>query len=68
MGLLSLTSEELRYKMKHLGVLCPDRSVANDEEFYELYSKFRDVIEETNYNRKSNKKERFVSKSTQLIS
>ena len=50
MGLLSLTSEELRYKMKHLGVLCPDRSVANDEQFYELYSKFRDVIEDTNYN------------------
>ena len=50
MGLLSLTSEELRYKMKHLGALCPNRSVANDEEFYELYSKFRDVIEETNYN------------------
>ena len=50
MGLLSLTSEELRYKMKHLGVLCPNRSVANDEEFYELYSKFRDVIEDTEYN------------------
>ena len=50
MGLLSLTSEELRYKMKHLGVLCPNRCVANDDEFYELYSKFRDVIEDTNYN------------------
>ena len=50
MGILSLTSEELRYKMKHLGVLCPDRSVANDEQFYELYSKFKDVIEDTEYN------------------
>ena len=50
MGILSLTSEELRYKMKHLGVLCPNRSVANDEEFHELYIKFRDVIEETPYN------------------
>ena len=50
MGLLSLTSEELRYKMKHLGVLCPNRSVANDDEFYELYSKLRDLIEDTNYN------------------
>ena len=50
MGLLSMNSEQLRYKMKHLGALCPNRSVANDEEFYELYSKFRDVIEETNYN------------------
>ena len=49
MGLLSLTSEELRYKMKHLGVLCPNRSVANDDEFYELYSKFRDLIEQTDY-------------------
>ena len=49
MGLLSLTSEELRYKMKHLGVVCPDRSVANDEEFNELYTKFRDVIEDTCY-------------------
>ena len=42
-----MTSEELRYKMKHLGVLCPNRSVANDDEFYELYSKFKDVIEDT---------------------
>ena len=50
MGLLSMTSEELRYKMKHLGVLCPDRSVANDEQFYELYSKLRDLIEDTEYN------------------
>ena len=49
MGILSLTSEELRYKMKHLGVLCPDRSVANDEQFYELYSKLRDLIEDTDY-------------------
>ena len=50
MGLLSMNSEELRYKMKHLGVLCPNRSVANDEQFYELYSKLRDLIEDTNYN------------------
>ena len=49
MGILSLTSEELRYKMKHLGVLCPNRSVANDEEFHELYSKFRDLIEQLDY-------------------
>ena len=50
MGLLSMTSEELRYKMKHLGTLCPNRSVANDEESHELYTKFRDLIEDTNYN------------------
>ena len=50
MGLLSMNAEQLRYKMKNLDSLCPNRSVANDDEFYELYSKFRDVIEDTNYN------------------
>ena len=50
MGILSLTSEQLRYKMKHLNELCPNRSVTNDDEFYELYSKFKDVIEFTDYN------------------
>ena len=50
MGLLSMNADELRYKMKHLGTLCPNRSVANDEQFYELYSKLRDLIEDTNYN------------------
>ena len=50
MGILSLTSEQLRYRMQHLDSLCPNRSVANDEQFYELYSKLRDVIEDTNYN------------------
>ena len=50
MGLLSMNSEQLRYKMKNLDALLPNRSVANDEQFYELYSKFRDLIEDTNYN------------------
>ena len=50
MGILSLTSEQLRYKMKNLDSLCPNRSVCNDEQLYELYSKFRDLIEDTNYN------------------
>ena len=50
MGILSLTSEQLRYKMKHLNELCPNRSVTNDDEFYELYSKLRDLIEDTEYN------------------
>ena len=45
-----MNAEQLRYKMNHLGVLCPNRSVANDDEFYELYSKLRDLIEDTNYN------------------
>ena len=50
MGLLSMNAEQLRYKMKNLDELCPNRSVANDDEFYELYSKFRDLIEDTEYN------------------
>ena len=50
MGLLSMNSEQLRYKMKNLDSLLPNRSVANDEQFYELYSKFKDVIEDTEYN------------------
>jgi len=50
MGLLSMNAEQLRYKMKHLDALLPNRSVANDEQFHELYSKLRDLIEDTNYN------------------
>ena len=50
MGILSMNAEQLRYKMKHLDELCPNRSVTNDDEFYELYSKLRDLIEDTNYN------------------
>ena len=49
MGLLSMNSEQLRYKMKHLDELCPNRSVANDEQLYDLYSKFRDLIEQLDY-------------------
>ena len=50
MGLLSMNAEQLRYKMKNLNELLPNRSVTNDDEFYELYSKLRDLIEDTNYN------------------
>ena len=50
MGLLSMNAEQLRYKMKNLDELCPNRSVCNEEQFYELYSKLRDLIEDTNYN------------------
>ena len=50
MGLLSMNAEQLRYKMKNLDELCPNRSVANDEQLYDLYSKFRDLIEDTEYN------------------
>ena len=45
-----MNSEQLRYKMKNLDELLPNRSVTNDDEFYELYSKFRDLIEDTEYN------------------
>ena len=42
-----MNAEQLRYKMKNLDSLCPNRSVCNDNE---LYSKFRDLIEDTEYN------------------
>ena len=42
-----MNAEQLRYKMKHLDELCPNRSVTNDDEFYALYSKFMEVIEDT---------------------
>ena len=45
-----MNAEQLRYKMKNLDALCPNRSVANDEQLYELYSKFVELIEDTNYN------------------
>ena len=45
-----MNAEQLRYKMKNLDELCPNRSVANDEQLYELYSKFVELIEDTNYN------------------
>ena len=50
MKTLKLTSEQLRYKMKNLDALLPNRSVCNDEQLHELYSKLRDLIEDTNYN------------------
>ena len=50
MGLLSMNSEQLRYKMKNLDSLLPNRSVANDEQLYDLYSKFVELIEDTEYN------------------
>jgi len=49
MGLLSLTSDKLRYKMQHLDSLLPNRSVCNDEQLYDLYSKLKDLIEFTDY-------------------
>ena len=49
MGILSMDAEQLRYKMKHLGALCPNRSVANDNELFDVYEQFRDLIEQTDY-------------------
>ena len=49
MGLLSMNSEQLRYKMKNLDSLFPNRSVCNDEQLYDLYSKLKDLIEFTDY-------------------
>ena len=49
MGLLSMNAEQLRYKMKNLDSLCPNRSVCNDEQLYDLYSKLIDLIEFTDY-------------------
>ena len=45
-----MNSEQLRYKMKNLDSLLPNRSVCNDEQLYGLYSKLRDLIEDTEYN------------------
>ena len=44
-----MNSEQLRYKMKNLDSLLPNRSVCNDEQLYDLYSKLRDLIEELDY-------------------
>ena len=49
MGLLTMNSEQLRHKMKNLDALLPNRSVCNDEQLYDLYSKLVDLIEQTNY-------------------
>ena len=45
-----MNAEQLRYKMKNLDALLPDRSICNDEQLYEIYSKFVELIEDTNYN------------------
>ena len=50
MGLLTMNAEQLRYKMKNLDALLPNRSVCNDEQLYEIYSKFVELIEDTDYN------------------
>ena len=49
MGLLTMNAEQLRYKMKHLNELLPNRSVANDNELFDVYEQFRDLIEQLDY-------------------
>ena len=44
-----MNAEQLRYKMKHLNELCPNRSVTNQMQFFELYNKFVELIEDTEY-------------------
>ena len=44
-----MNSEQLRYKMKHLNELCPNRCVANDNELFDVYEQFRDLIEQLDY-------------------
>ena len=44
-----MNSEQLRYKMKNLNELLPNRSVANDNELYDVYEQFRDLIEQLDY-------------------
>ena len=45
-----MNAKQLRYKMQNLDSLCPNRSVCNDEQLYDLYSKLKDLIEFTDYN------------------
>ena len=44
-----MNAQQLRYKMKNLDALLPNRSVCNDEQLYDLYSKLKDLIEFTDY-------------------
>ena len=44
-----MNSEQLRYKMKHLNELLPNRSVANDNELFDVHEQFRDLIEQLDY-------------------
>ena len=44
-----MNSEQLRYKMKNLDSLLPNRSVCNGDEISTLFNKFYDAILETDY-------------------
>ena len=49
MTTLKLTSEQLRYRFKHIESILNDRNVCNGDEISTLFNKFYDVILETNY-------------------
>ena len=44
-----MNAEQLRYKMQNLNELLPNRSVANDNELFDVYEQFRDLIEQLDY-------------------
>jgi len=49
MTTLKLTSEQLRYRFKHIDSILKDRNVCNGEEISTLFNKFYDAILETDY-------------------
>ena len=42
--------EKLRTKMRFITDEFPDRNVTNDSQYFDLYLKLRDLIEDTEYN------------------
>ena len=44
-----MNAEQLRYKMKNINELLPNRSVPNDNELFDVYEQFRDLIEQLDY-------------------
>ena len=49
MKTLKLTSEQLRYRFKHIDSILKGRNVCNGEEISTLFNKFYDAILETDY-------------------
>ena len=49
MTTLKLTSEQLRYRFKHIDSILKDRNVCNGEEISTIFNKFYDAILETDY-------------------
>ena len=49
MTTLKLTSEQLRYRFKHIDSILNDRNVCNGDEISTLFNKFYDAILETDY-------------------